>query len=97
MYEKQNCSRWDFIYEILSFLGQHTDVVRSKIGQHIGLTSPYAKKHLTLLQDLGCMTMANGHRGSQTTYVYNVTDKGLELRDKIKRVYDMFGGERPKW
>ena len=90
-------SRWDFLYEILAFLGIHKEVVRTRIERHIVMTSSNMKKYFGMLLNGGYMTMNEEDYGKRKMYVCSPTPKGLELRDKIKEIYDLFGGKRPKW
>ena len=92
-----NRSKWDILYAILEFLGLHKDVAQSRLANTIGLARQEKKKYFELLQDKGYMTVDNEDHGTRTVSRCNVTAKGLELRDKIKNIYNMFGGERPKW
>jgi len=92
-----NRSKWDILYTLLEFLELHKDVAQSRLANTIGLARQEKKKYFGLLQDKGYMTVDTEDHDTRTFAKCNITAKGLELRDNIKRVYDMFGGERPIW
>lgn len=92
-----NRSKWDILYELLDFVLLNKNVARTSVAWHISVTQEYTKKYFQPLLDRGYMTISTEKHGKQTFHYCNATSKGLELRDKIKDVYNLFGGKRPTW
>jgi predicted transcriptional regulator len=97
MIMKINRSEWDILYDLLYFLGLNRDVGPTRLANATGLWGSEKKKYLLSLRDKGYMTIDTEDYGARTLYSCNATAKGVELRDKIMRIYELFGGKRPIW
>lgn len=94
---KANRAKWDILYEILDFVLLNKNVARTSVEGHISAAQRHAKTYFQPLLDRGYMTISTEKHGKQTFHYCNATAAGLELRDKIMRIYELFGGERPIW